>query len=195
MKIEDSDEKMSADSSACDNKRPKVNGSSSRPERKSPLEKETDPVILSRREKQIEYGKNTLSYDSYIEKIPQNLRKAHHPVTPKKHLKYSRRQWDGLVKAWKKRVHALDTETETPLPPDHKVNHHLKRKRKDWSSSNSRASSSLSLSSSKWPDEEDEVEEDGDATLTPFQEPDLNQYDNINGEEDEPFPFLPSKDS
>ena len=35
---------------------------------------ETDPVILNRRQKQIDFGKNTEDYKKYIENIPKESR-------------------------------------------------------------------------------------------------------------------------
>ena len=59
-----------------------------------------------RREKQIAYGKNTVDYDRYLELVPKMERKDRMPRTPNKNRKYSRRQWDGLVKNWKQQIHA-----------------------------------------------------------------------------------------
>jgi histone RNA hairpin-binding protein len=40
--------------------------------------------------------------------IHRQLRTRDHPKTPPKHLKYSRRAWEGLVKAWRKKLHTFD---------------------------------------------------------------------------------------
>ncbi|XP_063706708.1 histone RNA hairpin-binding protein [Culicoides brevitarsis] len=76
-------------------------------DRKRP-ELETDPGTLERRQKQIDYGKNTIGYDNYIQAVPKEERKPSDPRTPNKHLKYSRRAWDGLVKQWRIQLHKYD---------------------------------------------------------------------------------------
>ncbi|XP_058813756.1 histone RNA hairpin-binding protein [Topomyia yanbarensis] len=75
---------------------------------RKPLEFEKDVSILVRRQKQIDYGKNTLGYESYLEKVPRDQRTKDHPKTPPKHFKYSRRAWDGLIKVWRKKLHCFD---------------------------------------------------------------------------------------
>ncbi|KAL5284775.1 SLBP family protein [Megaselia abdita] len=74
-------------------------------------EKETDPATLSRRQKQIDYGKNTNSYDKYVSMVPKNQRTKDHPRTPDKNRKYSRRAFDGQIRVWKKSLHLFDTAT------------------------------------------------------------------------------------
>lgn len=49
---------------------------------------ETDPVVLSRREKQLEYGRNTLAYDKYLEAFPKDKRPFGLPTTPNMTRKY-----------------------------------------------------------------------------------------------------------
>lgn len=71
---------------------------------------EDDPVILARRQKQIEYGKNTVAYERYIEMVPIRKRTRDHPRTPNKYGKYSRRTFDGLIKVWRKQLHYYDPE-------------------------------------------------------------------------------------
>ncbi|KAJ6637370.1 Histone RNA hairpin-binding protein [Pseudolycoriella hygida] len=69
---------------------------------------ETNAEILSRRQKQIDYGKNTIGYDNYIKQIPRNKRLKEHPWTPPKQYKYSRRAFDGLIKVWRTKLHSFD---------------------------------------------------------------------------------------
>lgn len=71
-------------------------------------ELETDPGTLERRQKQIDYGKNTIGYDNYIQAVPKDERQPDHPRTPPKHIKYSRRAWDGLVRQWRIQLHKYD---------------------------------------------------------------------------------------
>jgi len=82
-------------------------------------EYETDQNVITRREKQIEYGKNTQAYQRYIAQVPKNERSTGMPITPCKNLTYSRRQFDGLIKHWKLRVHAWD-KSENGMIADEK---------------------------------------------------------------------------
>lgn len=75
-----------------------------------PMENENDPDVLKRREKNIKYGKNTDSYQRYIQAVPRELRVKGSPRTPIKDKVYSRRQWDGLVKHWKIHLHNWERE-------------------------------------------------------------------------------------
>ena len=71
-------------------------------------EKETDARRLSQRRKEITYGKNTLGYDRYTRLVPKEKRSRQDPRTPDVTGKYSKRQFDGIVKAWRRRLHEWD---------------------------------------------------------------------------------------
>ncbi|XP_070541104.1 histone RNA hairpin-binding protein-like isoform X1 [Ptychodera flava] len=72
---------------------------------------ETDEEVLARRQKQIDYGKNTAAYWTYVKQLPRSKRSKHHPKTPSKYQVCSRRSFDAQVKNWKKQLHLF---TENP---------------------------------------------------------------------------------
>uniref|UniRef100_A0A2S2NJ93 Histone RNA hairpin-binding protein n=1 Tax=Schizaphis graminum TaxID=13262 RepID=A0A2S2NJ93_SCHGA len=74
------------------------------------LGRETDALILARRQKQIDFGKNTIGYVKYLEQVPKHERTKRHPKTPPKNLKYTRRAWDGLIKNWRVKLHLWDPD-------------------------------------------------------------------------------------
>lgn len=96
-------------------------GDSPRAKRK-PVEHENDQATLARRQKQIDFGKNTVGYDRYIKTVPKHMRKKEHPRTPPKDIKYSRRGWDGLIRIWRQELHRWDGPDDAAQDSDQESN-------------------------------------------------------------------------
>lgn len=79
-------------------------------------EAETDPHRLRQRQKQIDYGKNTLGYDRYKEIIPKEFRRRTDPRTPDIHARISTKRFNGLVRAWRRRLHDFDPHGTSFVP-------------------------------------------------------------------------------
>jgi histone RNA hairpin-binding protein len=75
-------------------------------------EKIADPHILAQREKQIEFGKNTIGYETFVQTIPKWKRSHSDPWTPDKFRKCSTRSWQGQIRKWRRCLHKWDPNVD-----------------------------------------------------------------------------------
>lgn len=108
-----------------------ANGKPIRPRSISPkpIDIERDTDVLMRRQKDIDYGKNTDNYEEYLTDVPKTDRLDQQPWTPDKYEKMTRRNWDKQVKIWRKQMHywrnpkpvtELMTPGTSPCPSPHR---------------------------------------------------------------------------
>ncbi|KAL7749736.1 hypothetical protein RI367_004965 [Sorochytrium milnesiophthora] len=63
---------------------------------------------LQQRQKQLDFGKNTIGYQRYTELVPREKRQKGHPTTPDKRQQCSTRSWVGQVRRWRRKLHKWD---------------------------------------------------------------------------------------
>lgn len=66
---------------------------------------EEDTHRVAQRQKQIDYGKNTIAYDRFVAMRPREQRVRGDPMTPIAKQKCSKRSFAGQVTSWKKKVY------------------------------------------------------------------------------------------
>lgn len=76
------------------------------------FELETDAHRLSQRKKQVDYGKNTDTYKRYREEVPKYKRGKSNPWTPDINRKMSKRRFDGIIRSWRRQLHAWNGSTD-----------------------------------------------------------------------------------
>ncbi|KAG2447867.1 hypothetical protein HYH02_007323 [Chlamydomonas schloesseri] len=69
-----------------------------------------DPHRLAQRQKQIDFGKNTVGYQRYLQLVPRNKRRRTDPATPDIHANISKRRFDGQVVVWRRALHKYDDD-------------------------------------------------------------------------------------
>jgi hypothetical protein len=75
--------------------------------------RETDPHRVSQRQRQIDFGKNTIGYQRMSEAHPVKHRRPKTvPRTPDVHKECSKRAFDGLIRQWRRRLHEWDLPQE-----------------------------------------------------------------------------------
>ena len=80
------------------------------------VEKITDPHKLQQRQKQIDLGKNTLAYERYARDVKRHNRQRGDPRTPDITEPDSKRQFDGRVKEWRRKLHQWESEHPEAQP-------------------------------------------------------------------------------
>ena len=83
-----------------------------------PTLKETDQHRLKQRQRQVDFGKNTLGYRNYLTAKPKGLREKSDPVTPDPRSFCSKRSFDGQIRKWRRELHIYDPTSENVAMDD-----------------------------------------------------------------------------
>mmetsp|Transcript_6611 Transcript_6611/g.11487 ORF Transcript_6611/g.11487 Transcript_6611/m.11487 type:complete len:356 (+) Transcript_6611:56-1123(+) len=75
--------------------------------------REFSKEFLAKRNKQIEFGKDSLSYQMYLLKRPVKERLPSDPRTPRLDQACSKRAWNGRVRRWRRDLHQFDPQNES----------------------------------------------------------------------------------
>lgn len=78
---------------------------------------EVDGHRLAQRQKQIDFGKNTLAYDRFVEVCPRHSRRRGDPMTPVINQVCSKRSFLGQVISWRKAVYSYVDKLEDGVTP------------------------------------------------------------------------------
>lgn len=81
---------------------------------------ETDAHRLAQRQKQIDIGKNTEEYERYEEWRKDPTRTVPKIPVPNIYKKRSKRSWDGIVREWRRRLHAWYEESYVFIPTQYR---------------------------------------------------------------------------
>ena len=71
-------------------------------------QEEIDMKKIAQRQKQINFGKDTVGYANYTATVKRKDRGKDCPRTPDPKKKYSKRAFDGIVKVWRRLLHKYD---------------------------------------------------------------------------------------
>lgn len=108
---------------------------------------------LSQRQKQLDYGYNTIGYHNYVTQIPKAQRGHGDPQTPDKNQRCSTRSWMGQIKRWRRKLHLWDNlENGNPVY-GLLVSDQSTSDSKSWDSYSSIDSEKASLAASEWLDQ------------------------------------------
>lgn len=108
---------------------------------------------VSQRQKQVEYGYNTIGYHNYITQIPRAQRKRGDPQTPDKNQICSTRSWMGQMKRWRRKLHQWDNFDQEGNVDGHSTMELNTSDSKSWDSYSSIDSEKASIAAAEWLDQ------------------------------------------
>ncbi|EKG02597.1 hypothetical protein TCSYLVIO_006370 [Trypanosoma cruzi] len=78
---------------------------------------------LQQRQRQVQYGKETLGYSNYLRAVPsrcdREFRNPMHPITPRPEYDCSKRTFDRYLNVWRRQLHLWDDYDPNNLEPQY----------------------------------------------------------------------------